>query len=336
MHGRELADQTARIVKSCILNRHYARRFDVSFDGRVTPRLSTPMQIEQHQLFANPVFRFFWPDHATLNAQLAAVVKERMRGDVGEVTSNRGGWHSKKDLQTWPDQCVQVFFERVHSAIEELVRRTVENPRLEHFENWRVQAWVNVNQRGAFNKPHHHEGFGTLWSSFYYVTSGRARPDEDVGGHTRFQDRSRVPKEVVNQPDPFSREVDISPREGTLVVFPAGLYHYVEPYIGSGERITIAFNLKNPAYTIPYYEGMQELGWWWTNFRGLMILPRKIREKALALRFLPATLAAHKPQVLSPPAVWRHLTTALDRATAEASARTEQNWGRIMPARNSE
>jgi hypothetical protein len=142
-----------------------------------------------------------------------------------------------------------------------------------------------------------------------------------------------VPKELINDSDPFSREVDVTPTEGLLVLFPAGLYHYVEPYFGSAERITIAFNLKNEAYTIPYYQGMQELGWWWTNFRGLMVLPRKAHERSRALRGLPRQLFASRPASLGPRELWNHLISAVDRATAEASQSSEQNWGRVPPSR---
>jgi uncharacterized protein (TIGR02466 family) len=289
------------------------------------------MQTEKIELYASPVFRFFWENHQDLNARLKAVVREKMRRHVGEVSSNRGGWHSKKDLQHWPDECVQEFFARVRGAIETLVRDTVPNPRPEHFENWDIQAWVNVNQKGAFNKPHHHEGYGTVWSSFYYVDTGQTRPGEDVGGHTRFQDRSRVPKDILSERDPFSREVDVTPTEGLLVLFPAGLYHYVEPYLGAAERMTIAFNLKNPAFTIPYYDGMLEQGWWRTNFRGLTILPQKLRERASAAALLPSKLVANKPASLNPAVLWEHFKAAVDHATAEASARLERNWGRILP-----
>jgi hypothetical protein len=34
----------------------------------------------------------------------------------------------------------------------------------------------------------------------------------------------------------------VTPRDGLLVVFPAWLYHYVNPYQGTAPRISVAFN----------------------------------------------------------------------------------------------
>src|SRR6185295_6750249 len=66
-------------------------------------------------------------------------------------------------------------------------------------------------------------------------------------------------------PDPFERQFVIRPQYGLLVIFPAGLYHSVEPYSGDGARITLAFNLWNPAFAVPLYAGLEELDWWWTK-----------------------------------------------------------------------
>src|SRR5262249_27266319 len=151
-------------------------------------------------------------------------------------------------------------------------RRTVPDVKDDHLNDWQVVAWANVNRHGAYNKPHHHDGYGVIWSGFYYVDTGEAGSGQPVGGYTKFQDRSGAPKEVICNPDPYEREVSVKPTSGLMMMFPGRLYHYVEPYEGDRLRITIAFNFKHPRFVIPYYEGMQEPNWWWTNFRGIMIL----------------------------------------------------------------
>jgi hypothetical protein len=119
-----------------------------------------------------------------------------------------------------------------------------------------------------------------------------------------------------------------------MVVFPGRLYHYVEPYTGNRLRITIAFNLKHPDFVVPYYEGMQEPDWWWTNFRGLMIIPEKVPEKLRALCILPAKLRARQvPRSFQLRAWMNHFKTALHHAAAEASARAEQSLGRVARSR---
>lgn len=62
-----------------------------------------------------------------------------------------------------------------------------------------------------------------------------------------------------------------SSRTRTYVLLPATLRHYVEHYRGNGARITVAFNLRHPSFTIPRYEDMKEPNWRWRNFRGPML-----------------------------------------------------------------
>jgi uncharacterized protein (TIGR02466 family) len=288
------------------------------------------VSIDTKQLFATPVVQAYWPDSGAMNAALKEAVLERMRSSPGVVYTNRGGWHSNPDLHTWHDACVKEFLDRIHFVIRELVDLTVPEPSEEHLTGWTIRAWANVNGKGAYNREHQHEGSGTLWSAFYYVDTGLTDAQGAVSGCTVLQDRSRVPKEILRNCDPYDREIRITPRAGLMVVFPAGLYHYVEPYLGDDLRISLAFNLKNPKFVIPYYEGMQELDWWWTNFRGLMVLPSKLGEKCRALALLPAKLGEGSRPASFAPAQWREcLLTAWDRATAEASSRNVLNWGRV-------
>jgi uncharacterized protein (TIGR02466 family) len=274
--------------------------------------------------FSSPVCKFLWPDGEALNRELKQVILRRMRESPGVVKTNRGGWQSKADLHTWPDACVQTFVARSHALVRELVRRTVPGATPAHLSGWEMVAWANVNQKGAFNTAHDHHGYGTIWSSFYYVDPGGSEGKSVISGFTKFQDRSGTPKEIVHNPDPFEREVTITPQSGLMVLFPSTLYHYVEPYQGDRERITIAFNMKHPGFTIPVYPGMEEEGWWWKNFRGIMVLPAKAQEKLYALSIVPGEFFARGlPRTLRPGAWGVHLKAALEHATAKASARTD-------------
>jgi uncharacterized protein (TIGR02466 family) len=283
-------------------------------------------------LFPIPVFRIHWQDAELLNAQLKQVILARMEQSPGVVKTNRGGWQSKADLQDWSEECVRTFMARSHAAIQEIVRRTVPNPTDGHFNGWQVVAWANVNRKGAFNTAHHHYGFGTIWSSFYYVDPGLADSANAVTGCTKFQDRSGVPKEILLNPDPFEREIAVKPEAGVMLIFPSTLYHYVERYAGDRERVTIAFNMKHRGFVIPMYEGMEEKGWWWENFRGFMILPQKVPEKLVALRLLPGRCFARKlPRTIRPGPWIEHLRSAVDEATSDASARAQLKKAQAKP-----
>jgi Putative 2OG-Fe(II) oxygenase len=112
---------------------------------------------------------------------------------------------------------------------------------------------------------------------------GELEADHSISGRTVFDDRSGVPKEIIRNTNLYEREISILPRAGMIVMFPARLYHYVEPYSGEGVRIPIAFNLWHSGFAVPLYEGMRDGSWWWVNFRGLMLVGSKIPEKLMDL-----------------------------------------------------
>jgi hypothetical protein len=49
---------------------------------------------------------------------------------------------------------------------------------------------------------------------------------------------------VASPGNKFGQRVIFRPEAGMMVVFPSWLYHFVNPYFGDGERISIAFNVQ--------------------------------------------------------------------------------------------
>ena len=47
--------------------------------------------------------------------------------------------------------------------------------------------------------------------------------------------------------NPFGQTVSVPPRPGLMVLFPSWLYHWVNPFYGEGERISVAFNVRAEA-----------------------------------------------------------------------------------------
>lgn len=230
-----------------------------------------------------PVLRYLWPDSAELNARLRDVILAKMTSSNGVVDTNVGGWHSERELATWDDPAITALLDRVRLMVRDLVTATVADPTREHLDGWRIEGWANVNRRGAFNKAHHHaggRGNRNLWSGIYYVDEG-GLTSEAGGGLTRFEDRSGVPKEIVRCPDLFERELTIVPQAGLMVFFPATLNHYVMPYEGDADRITIAFNLKHDGFAIPRYPEAEPPSFLWRNLRGPMLVADRLKRMIL-------------------------------------------------------
>jgi len=246
-------------------------------------------EVKVHQLFSTPFLIYQWPDSRELNQELREIILKKKSEAPGVQVTNAGGWHSTKDLNKWEEPGVRNFVQRIDHAIHHIVSSTVSNPDERHFEGWSLEAWANVNGKGHFNVPHVHRLDNNLWSGVYYVDTGYPDDCTPSSGLTKFQDRSGVPKEILNNSNPFEREFTLNPKAGLMVFFPGALYHYVEPLEEDTERISIAFNLKHPGFTVPQYPGgnlpkqKSESGiskWMWHNFRGLMRAQQIIRGKS--------------------------------------------------------
>ncbi len=211
-----------------------------------------PDGMSVYKPFQIPVF--VWEAEETdLNRQLRETVLDRYEKMEGMDASNRGGWQSPYTLHRWEEPGIDPLLGKIDTLLNYAIDSTVEDPDSDHFEDWLIEAWGNVNVRGASNVSHSH---GTpdrpaLWSGVYYVEPGRSSEEENVGGETVFEDRIGVPREVLNDQDPFSHDLTVEPRPGSMLLFPSTLRHRVEPYLGDELRITIAFNLYHPGFVIP-------------------------------------------------------------------------------------
>jgi uncharacterized protein (TIGR02466 family) len=123
--------------------------------------------------------------------------------------------------------------------------------------NWNIVAWANINRAGDSNKPHGHPA--AYWSGVYWVDDGGADEDPAVGGLFEIADpRGIVPAMVaphlhfaLNDCLGDGRGQAVTPKTGTMILFPSWLIHSVTPYHGKRPRISVAFNLAlgNPATT---------------------------------------------------------------------------------------
>jgi uncharacterized protein (TIGR02466 family) len=287
--------------------------------------LADPSMATFELLFPSPVIFFDWPDSQALNEDLRNIILQKRDTTTGVVKTNRGGWQSDTNLQDWGDPATEQLLARILTLGKEYVARQIgrHDPAFE--SGWRIRAWANVNEKGHFNRTHHHLGRQSFFSGVYYVNVGDIEMGQASGGRTRFEDWTRVAIDTLQEADTLRRDYLMTPRNGRMLIFPASLMHSVEVYGGDTQRITIAFNLYHPGFGIPRLEEfIQQSDWWWANFRGLMIAKRKLPEKLFALTKIPGQLVARKVEdPLSFNAWCRHASTAIGHATALASEHFE-------------
>ena len=190
---------------------------------------------ELSNLFPTVLLRRRMPDAAIRNVRLREIVLEHEKTDAGVGHSNVGGWHSSADLWDWPEPEMRALCDWVKLGAQDLTATVVP---LQPGDDVNVMpyggAWVNLLRDGGYNKVHNHPG--AVWSAVYYVAAGE--PDPSVPGNGLFEFMDPRPGNIHG-----GKEI-IRPEAGLLMVFPAWLYHYVNPYHGKGERISIAFNMN--------------------------------------------------------------------------------------------
>lgn len=210
--------------------------------------MSRNLQPEIIHAFGIPIVAFDLPDHEGVDAELREAILERRRNYEGLVRSNVNGWHSGEDFVEWGGRGAKLLaqtFSGICSGITEMPLRTTAPP-----ARWVVRMWANVSEPGAFNSLHHHPG--AYWSGVYYVSDGRREANEEVGANLVLHSPHGAVSSMY-APDVFIRLPDghrlkstlaVRPRPGLGVIFPSWLMHEVEPYRGSGVRISVALNFS--------------------------------------------------------------------------------------------
>jgi uncharacterized protein (TIGR02466 family) len=191
--------------------------------------------------FATPVLSYSWPDSDPLNGELRTMILEQEKKSAGVVKSNAGGWHSELGLFKWDAACVRVLQERARIACVELTRNVVMRPNSRFTANFHIDGWANVVRSGDYHTVHNHPN--NLWSGVYYVAVGEAEPDRPNNGMLELLDPRQSPNMVGIPESLFELRYTIRPSAGLMIVFPSWLRHYVHPYYGTGERISVAFNV---------------------------------------------------------------------------------------------
>jgi uncharacterized protein (TIGR02466 family) len=200
-----------------------------------------PVKVELVRLFPTWIYSCATgPTH--LNEALESLTRTLMGApDNAAWRTNSGGWHYAFDLFERPDPVVVEFRE----CMEEHVRGFLNHFRPEsrrREDSFRLRGWINVNRAGDYNRLHCHPG--SFVSATYYVRV----PEDMKGGNIVFRDPRGPAVAMYETPDielPWVGDgvgVPFAPAPGLLLLFPSWLEHSVEPFEGTGERISIAFN----------------------------------------------------------------------------------------------
>ncbi len=188
-------------------------------------------------MIISPVFTNFIATESLKldNAKLESFCQNARASLNGRTYSNDKGWQSPNiDLKT-PE--LQDLLNEVSKSLAELHSHFKFRDTL-RLAVW--EAWININPKGAFNYSHNHPG--AVFSCVYYVKS-----EPDMGNIVfrtpNIMQPFTITGEMVTSYDTFTMdEMEIAPRTGSLLIFPAWLVHFVRPNESDQDRISIALN----------------------------------------------------------------------------------------------
>ncbi len=199
--------------------------------------------------FPTPIGKFRIPEAAEVNTQLRAVILAREQAQSSQTYSNVGGWHSAQDLLTWKEPVITTLRGWILEAVNHMIGATVEMVRntmglqAQPAGKLHAIAWANVSRDGHYHSIHNHPL--SVWSGVYYVEVGKLSNDQPVNGALELLDPRPYTEMVPVPGNPYGQRALIRPEVGLMVVFPGWLYHFVNPYHGEGERISISFNVMS-------------------------------------------------------------------------------------------
>jgi len=173
------------------------------------------------------------------NNTLAQHIIQWSQQDQGVKKTNMNGWHSTTDMHIKPEYKVLVdeLYQMQHEIFQEewLDRR----PKLGNM-------WANINYSGGYNRPHVHPN--CLFSGVYYVKT-QPQCGELVVNDPRPGIQTMMPTRKSGQPPKHLwREAHIEPIQGRLIMFPAWLWHCVEPNQSNDMRISVSFNFVQEGF----------------------------------------------------------------------------------------
>jgi len=167
------------------------------------------------------------------NNKLAQDIINWSNQDPGVAKTNVKGWHSTTDMASKPEY---------QPLVNELMIMSKDIFKEEWLDREPVlgNMWANINPKEGSNQPHIHPN--SLFSGVYYVKSnpqaGRLKiydPRPGIQMVMPIRKEGQPPKHLW-------RDANLDPVTGRLIMFPAWLWHAVEPNQSDELRISVSFN----------------------------------------------------------------------------------------------
>lgn len=211
------------------------------------------MPINVFPAFAVPMAEIHHPEPSALNAALLQLVFALEAQGAGYrnpdpvVHQPEGLFESEFAFFAREEPCVRELRTFVWASLGEFLRSI--NPNLaDGTQGLRIssQTWFHITRSGGYFGYHNHPM--ASWSGVYCVADGGPDPAYGNNGCLVFPHPQPAANTFLDSANstlrwPFSHGNYVLPlKPGQMVLFPSWLGHYVTPFHGEAQRVTVAFN----------------------------------------------------------------------------------------------
>lgn len=192
-------------------------------------------------LFPTLVVNHLLTNVADLNAELARLIVRVAGEEPNAPTSNVGGFHSTPDFINREDACVVALREQLQRVIVELTKMVLRPTAADRKLHFQMQGWASLLRHGDYHAIHSQPAH--FWSGIYYVNDNETVAGHPLSGKLELID-PRAGAAIANPRETtlYGRYL-VDPQAGQLLIFPAWLTHCTHSYFGTGERISVDFNV---------------------------------------------------------------------------------------------
>ena len=190
------------------------------------------------KLFPQPLIHYKFEEYKEQNVELEKYIKKLYEQHTeGLQRSNIDGWHSPDFSLKEKDTAAYKFFISLRKYIIDVFK--ILGWRYDPDKIILTNMWGIINKKNNFNLPHIHPN--CYLSAAYYVKT------HEGCGKIKFTNPNLVSRQrnplIENKTEFNQNGIEIDPKEGDLLFFPAYLTHEVLKNNSDEERIVISFNI---------------------------------------------------------------------------------------------
>lgn len=214
----------------------------------------SPTNLKAYAAFATPFGEANLADGGQLNKVLHQIIlaleqpSADFRNPDSVVQQPAGLFESKFEFFARPEPAVQQLRAFCWSALGQFMRELAGDSIDISISELKIstQTWFHVTRSGGYFGYHNHPM--ASWSGVYCVCDGEPDGSVSNNGVLVFPHPLSAANSFLDCTNavlrwPFTQgNLALALKPGQLVLFPSWLGHYVTPFYGRSERVTVAFN----------------------------------------------------------------------------------------------